>query len=98
MSYWSAVHDSATGTPVTMMLGHNLRLPADLVFGHPLGAYLDCPPISEQYVSNLQGYLDTIHQFATTNIQSTSNKRSTTMAGEVIKPIEPWRNSLAIQP
>ena len=74
MSYRSAVHDSTKCTPDELMLGHNLRLPADLIFGHPPRTHPDCSSSHELYANKLQEHLDTVHEFARTNIQSASNK------------------------
>ena len=74
MSYRSAVHDSTKCTPAELMLGHNLRVPADLIFGHPPGTHPECSSSRELYANKLQEHLDTVHEFARTNIQSASNK------------------------
>ena len=56
------------------MLGRNLRLPADLVFGRPPGGYPESLSSPEEYVNYLQDHFKMVHKFAQTNIQLASNR------------------------
>ena len=56
------------------MLGRNLRLPADLVFGRPPGGYPESISSPEKYGNDLQDHIETVHEFARTNIQLASNR------------------------
>ena len=60
LSYRSAVHSSTGFTPSRMLLGRELRLPADLVFGSP-------EPRSEStsnYIKSLDTTLQSVHRTA----------------------------------
>ena len=62
MAYRSAVQESTSCTPALLMLGRELRTPADLAFGRPP----DSPPVppSPEYARRLQDRLETAHSFA----------------------------------
>ena len=71
MAYCSAVHDTTKCTPTEMMLGRNLRVPADLMFSLP-PADGECSPI--QYGSNLQDHMEQVHNFARSHTQLASDR------------------------
>uniref|UniRef100_A0A8C5APC8 Gypsy retrotransposon integrase-like protein 1 n=1 Tax=Gadus morhua TaxID=8049 RepID=A0A8C5APC8_GADMO len=62
MAYRSAVQESTSCTPALLMLGRELRTPADLAFGRPP----DTPPVppGPEYARRLQDRLETAHSFA----------------------------------
>ena len=74
MAYRSAVHDSTKCTPAELMLGRNLRLPADLVFGWPPQENVVTQLTQEGYSWNLANHIDAVHEFARQNIQIASNQ------------------------
>ena len=72
-AYHSADHSSTGYSPNEMMMGRNVRLPIDLVFGRPP----DTPTSSGDYVQKLQTHLEEIHEIArgTLTISSEKQKR-----------------------
>lgn len=70
LAFRSSKQEATGATPAEMYLGQDLRLPLDLLRGHP-------PLIVEQeeegsYVSKLRSRLDLIHQFARRQLQMKS--------------------------
>ncbi|CAI5669096.1 unnamed protein product [Oreochromis niloticus] len=62
MAYRSAVQDSTQCTPALLMLGTELRTPAELAFGKPPDAP-EAPP-GRDYARKLQDRLDSAHSYA----------------------------------
>uniref|UniRef100_A0A674E9Q2 Gypsy retrotransposon integrase-like protein 1 n=1 Tax=Salmo trutta TaxID=8032 RepID=A0A674E9Q2_SALTR len=62
MACRSAVQDSTSCTPALLMLGREIRTPAEMAFGRPL----DSPhvPPGPEYARRLQDRLETAHNFA----------------------------------
>ena len=62
MAYSSAVQESTSCTPALLMLGRELRTPADLAFGRSS----DSPPVppGPECARRLQDRLETAHSFA----------------------------------
>lgn len=62
MACRSAVQDSTSCTPALLMLGREIRTPAEMAFGRPL----DSPhvPPGPEYARRLQDRLETAHTFA----------------------------------
>ena len=71
MAYRSATHDTTHCSPVKMMLGRELKMPIDLMFGRPE----DKPPqTATNYASVLQEQLERVHEFARGHMQLMSNR------------------------
>lgn len=62
MACRSAVQDSTACTPSLLMLGRELRTPADLSFGRPPDA--PAAPAGPEYARKIQDRLETAHAFA----------------------------------
>ena len=60
MAYRSAEHEVTDFSPAHMMLGHELRMPVDLVIGRPPGT--DPQLDSSTYVGRLKQHMDDVHQ------------------------------------
>ena len=73
LAYRSAMHEATGWTPSEMLFGRSLRLPCDLLFGKPQ----DAPSSPDQYVSNLEARLESIHRFARDRINLVSDKMKT---------------------
>ena len=59
MAYRAANHDSTKLTPAKLMLGHELQVPVDLVFGRPE------PSMSvTDFVRKVEGDLSRVNKFA----------------------------------
>ena len=71
LAYRTAVHETTQYTPAKMMMGRELRLPLDLVFG---GSPNVNSHISSGWVSNLQRNLREVHELARNEIQLTSDR------------------------
>uniref|UniRef100_A0A3P9J3I3 Gypsy retrotransposon integrase-like protein 1 n=1 Tax=Oryzias latipes TaxID=8090 RepID=A0A3P9J3I3_ORYLA len=67
MAYRSAVQDSTLCTPALLMLGRELRTPAEMSFGKPPDA-LGAPP-GPEYARKLQDRMDTAHAFARNQLE-----------------------------
>ncbi|KAI4899638.1 hypothetical protein NFI96_008089, partial [Prochilodus magdalenae] len=67
MAYRSAVQDSTSCTPALLMLGRELRTPAEIVFGKPP----DTPavPPGPEYARRLQDRMESAHAFARDQLQ-----------------------------
>ena len=74
MAYRRAVHGSTKCTPAELMLGRNLRLPADVVFGRPPQENVVTQLTPEGYSWNLANHIDAVHEFTRQNIQIASNR------------------------
>ncbi|XP_062421526.1 uncharacterized protein clasp1b [Pungitius pungitius] len=68
MACRTAVHDSTSCTPSLLMLGRELRTPAELAFGRPP----DAPrvPAGPDYARRLQDRLDSAHAYARRQMRS----------------------------
>ena len=71
MAYRSAVHSTTGCSPAKMMLGRELKLPVDLIFGRPEEEILQTPV---EYVLTLQERLERVHGFARAHLREMSNK------------------------
>ena len=69
MAYRSAVHDTTRCTPAKLMLGRDLRLPVDLIYG--------CPEEKQpatSYVETLQERMEHVHTFARQHMKLASDR------------------------
>lgn len=73
LSYRSATHQTTGQTPAVMMLGRELRLPVDLMFGQPPNSTATVP----EYIDNLRERMNIIHEFARKNLKIESAKMKT---------------------
>ena len=62
MAYRSAEHETTDFSPAHMMLGHELRMPVDLVIGRPPNT--DPPVDSVSYVGRLKQHMEDVHEVA----------------------------------
>ncbi|XP_021346189.1 uncharacterized protein LOC110445735 [Mizuhopecten yessoensis] len=74
MAYRSAEHSSTKFSPNEMMLGREVRLPVDLIYG-TLPREADNNGSVPQFVSKLVKYLDSAHDLARQNIKDSSEKQ-----------------------
>ncbi|KAL7868740.1 hypothetical protein SRHO_G00101240 [Serrasalmus rhombeus] len=67
LAYRSAVQDSTSCTPALLMLGQELRTPAEIIFGKPP----DTPtvPPGPEYARRLQDRMESAHAFARDQLQ-----------------------------
>lgn len=67
LAYRSAVQESTSCSPALLMLGRELRTPAEMVFGRPP----DTPavPPGPEYSRRLQDWMETAHAFARDQLQ-----------------------------
>ena len=70
MAYRSAIHDTTGCSPARMMLGRELKLPIDLLFGRPDG---EPDQTATDYVRELQARLERVHDFARSHLQVMSD-------------------------
>ena len=68
MACRTAIHDSTSCTPALLMLGRELRTPAELAFGRPPDAPL--VPAGAGYARRLQDRLDSAHAYARRQMRS----------------------------
>ena len=66
MAYRSSVHESTGMSPCSMMLGREITLPVDILYGTP---EKDNEVPSSQYVQDLKTCLEFIHDFARENLK-----------------------------
>ena len=71
MAYRTSVHETTGCTPAEMMLGRDLRLPVDLIYGRPEE---ECPSLATEYVESLQDRLEQVHSFARPRMQMQSDR------------------------
>ena len=64
MAYRSSMHESTGVTPCAMMLGREISLPIDLLYGHPENERETDLTLSSEYAYDLQEKLDQIHTYA----------------------------------
>ena len=72
MAYRTAVHNATKFTPARMMLGHEIRVPIELVYGFP--TLSDGSTNCSQYIQGLQNDLEAVHEFARKNLEISSEK------------------------
>ena len=73
MAYRSATHDTTHCSPVKMMLGRELKMPIDLMFGRPED---EPPQTATNYASVLQERLERVHEFARGHMHLNKSKTS----------------------
>ena len=71
MAYRSAIHDTTGCSPVKLMMGRELKLPIDLIFGRPEE---EPPQTVTDYANMLHERLERVHHFAHDQLQLMSNK------------------------
>ena len=71
MAYRSAIHDTTGCSPAKMMLGRELKLPIDLMFGRPEE---ELPQTATDYTSALQERLERVYDFARAHLRVASDK------------------------
>ena len=71
MAYRSAVHDTSGCTPAKLMLGRDLSLPIDLIYGRPKEE-----PVQSvtEYANSMQEKVERVHNFAREHIKMMSDK------------------------
>ena len=75
MCYRSGIHKTTNYTPARLMLGRELRLPVDLVYGRPPGGEEQLSPPA--YIAQLTDQMRTVHNFARENINDASTSMKT---------------------
>ncbi|KAI3360729.1 hypothetical protein L3Q82_012872 [Scortum barcoo] len=77
MAYRSAAQDSTSCTAALLMLGRELRTPAEMAFGRPP----DTPgvPPGPQYARRLQDRMESVHAFARDQLQKAGVRQEETM-------------------
>ena len=70
MAYRTAVHETTGCTPAQLMMGHDLRLPIDLLIGRPEE---EVRHVHSTYAEDLQARLEQVHSFARTHMQLRSD-------------------------
>ncbi|GFT47113.1 retrovirus-related Pol polyprotein from transposon 412 [Trichonephila clavipes] len=73
IAYRSTVHETTGYSPSQMLFGHDLRLPADLLFSRPP----DAPLAPEEYIEKLQAQMEEMHHLARERIGMASEKMKT---------------------
>ena len=71
MAYRTAVHESTGQTPARLMMGHELRMPLDLMFGKPPGSKDRC---KSEFAKQLTESLELTHQFAQNRLHLSSER------------------------
>ncbi len=71
MAYRTAEHDTTGYSPAKVMMGHNLRLPMDLIYERPDGEVLEH---QSSFAENLQSRLEQVHHFVRGHIKGKSDK------------------------
>ena len=70
MAYRTAIHETTGCTPAQLMMGHDLRLPIDLLVGRPED---EISHHHSTYAEELQTRLERVHSFARTHVQLRSD-------------------------
>ena len=70
MAYRTAIHETTGCTPAQLMMGHDLRLPIDLLVGRPED---EISHHHSTYAEELQTRLERVHNFARTHMQLRSD-------------------------
>jgi transposase InsO family protein len=73
MAYRSSVHSATGHTPYKMMFGDDMRLPIDLVFGHPSGSENRLNENGNEYINKLKERLYDVHNFARNKLKLSSD-------------------------
>jgi RNase H-like domain found in reverse transcriptase/Reverse transcriptase (RNA-dependent DNA polymerase)/Integrase zinc binding domain/Integrase core domain/gag-polyprotein putative aspartyl protease len=73
LAYRSAVHETTGQTPASVIFGRELRLPVDLMFGHPV----ERPVQVDDYCSQLASRLEAIHNAARDRLRLESDRMKT---------------------
>ena len=71
MAYRTAVHGSTGQTPARLMMGHELRVPLNLMFGQPPGSKDKC---KSKFAKQLTESLELTHQFARNRLRLSSER------------------------
>ena len=71
MAYRTAIHESTGQTPARQMMGHELRIPLDLMFGQPPGCKKKC---KSEFAKQLTESLELTHQFARNRLRLSSER------------------------
>ena len=71
MAYRSAVHDTSGCTPAKLMLGRDLKMPIDLIFGRPEE---EPSKTVTEYANSMQEKVEQVHNFAREHIKMMSDK------------------------
>lgn len=71
MAYRTSIHETTGCTPAMMMMGRDLRLPIDLIFGRPRE---EPSPLATDYADSLQRKLEQIHDFARPQLKMQSDR------------------------
>ena len=71
MAYCSSIHDTTKCSPAKLMLGREMRLPVDLLLGRPAQ---EEPDLATPYAEHLQQTLETVHEFARSNLKLSSDR------------------------
>ena len=74
MAYRSAVHESTGCSPAKLMMGCELKLPIDLIYGRPDDNTKQC---ATEYGQTLQEDIDIAHEFARKKLELTASKMKT---------------------
>jgi hypothetical protein len=69
MAYRTAVHTSTGQTPARMMMGHEIRIPIDLMYGTPSEEQSEK---KSEYAQRLSDSLERAHSFARNKLRITS--------------------------
>lgn len=98
MAYRSAVQDSTACSPALLMLGRELRTPAEIAFGRPP----DTVPPGCEYARRLQDRLECAHDFARNQLEKAGMRQKRNydvkskgrhfMAGELVWVYSPQKN------
>ncbi|GBM32013.1 hypothetical protein AVEN_161807-1 [Araneus ventricosus] len=73
LSYRKADDEVTGSTPAELLFGRTLRLPCDILFGRPSNT----PSSPNEYLNNLESYLDSVYTFTRERINLTSERMKT---------------------
>ncbi|GBM48452.1 Transposon Ty3-I Gag-Pol polyprotein [Araneus ventricosus] len=73
LAYRSAEHEVTGLTPAEMLFGRTLRLPCDILFGRPS----ETPSSPNEYMTNLEARLESVHAFARERMKTRYDSRAT---------------------
>lgn len=73
MAYRSATQDSTNCSPALLMLGREIRTPAEMMMGRPPDA--PATPPGPEYAKKLQDRLDSAHEFARNQLQNAAARQ-----------------------
>ena len=71
LAYRSSIHESTGFTPNELMIGWNVKLPIDLIFGQPP----ECIPTISMYVQKQREHMINVHNKTRKNMEIASNKQ-----------------------